>query len=259
MKTVLLAGGLGTRIAEKTGERPKPMVEVGGHPLLWHIMQLYSAYNYNNFVVALGYKGEVIKNYFLNYYAMSCDINVNLKTGETKLFGEARADWDISLVDTGLETETGGRLLRLKSWIGHNTFMMTYGDGLSNVNIDELLAFHKSHGKLATLTAVRPPARFGGLELQGEVVSCFTEKSQIGEGWINGGFFVLEPEIFDYIQKGDKTVWEKDCLENLAKDGELMAYKHHDFWQPMDTLREHQQLQKLWNSGGAPWLKGVEV
>ena len=254
MKTVLLAGGFGTRIAEKTGDCPKPMVEVGNHPLLWHIMQHYSKYNHNDFVIALGYKGEVIKSFFLNYYAMSCNMSINLKTGSTKMYGQTIADWNVDLIDTGLQTQTGGRLARLKSAIGQETFMMTYGDGVSNIDIDALIAFHKSHGRLATLTAVRPPARFGELAFDGEAITCFTEKPQMGEGWISGGFFVLEPEVFDYIQKGDETIWEKDCLEPLAQNGQLMAYKHEGFWQPMDTLREQRYLQKLWDSGTAPWV-----
>lgn len=254
MRTVILAGGLGTRITEKTTDCPKPMIEVGGKPLLWHIMQLYSSYGYNDFTVALGYKGHLIKQFFMDYYQMSCDLSINLANGELKTHGGRIDQWNVNLVDTGLKTQTGGRIRRLKNWVGNETFMMTYGDGLSDVNLDDLVAFHKQHGRLATLTAVRPPARFGGLEFNGDEVCQFTEKPQIGEGWINGGFFILEPEVFDYIPTGDEAIWESGALESLAKDGQLMAYRHEGFWQPMDTLREHRQLEKLWNAGSPPWI-----
>lgn len=258
MKTVFLAGGLGTRISEKTGDRPKPMVEVGMRPLLWHLMQYYARFDHRDFYIALGYKGEVIKHYFLNYYALSCNIRVDLKTGQNEFQGKMIEDWVVNLIDTGLDTQTGGRVKRLKASIGHERFMMTYGDGLSDVDLDALVKFHKSHGKLATLTAVRPPARFGGLEFDGDQITRFTEKPQIGEGWVNGGFFVLEPEVFEYIE-GDNTVWERDCLEQLAQEGQLMAYKHEGFWQPMDTLREQKYLQQLWEQKRAPWIENREL
>jgi len=258
MQTVILAGGLGTRITEKTENCPKPMIRVGEHPLIWHIMRLYSAYGYNDFTVALGYRGDVIKQFFMHYYQMSCDLYVDLELGKINVHDGAVDPWRVSLIETGLETQTGGRLKRLENTLRNETFMMTYGDGLSDVNINDLLAFHKSHGKLATLTAVRPPARFGGLLFDGDRVSQFTEKPQIGEGWINGGFFVLEPGVIDYICDGDASVWESGALEKLALDGQLMAYKHEGFWQPMDTLREHRYLERLWNTGNPPWVVNAE-
>lgn len=253
MKTVILAGGLGTRISEMTSHMPKPMVEIGGKPILWHIMNIYSAYGYEDFVVALGYKGNVIKEYFLNYRAINSDLKIDLATGSVDIMSSGVSHWEVNLVDTGQETQTGGRIKALKDLIGNETFLMTYGDGLSNVDIAQLVAFHKSHGKLATVTAVHPPARFGGLVLDGNNVVEFTEKNQANEGWINGGFFVLEPEVLQYIQD-EKTIWERDPLEKLAAEGQLMAYFHEGFWQPMDTLREQKILQQLWESGDAPWI-----
>lgn len=252
MKTVILAGGFGTRLSELTAAIPKPMVEIGGKPMLWHIMNIYAAHGFEEFVLALGYKAESVKEYFLNFFAINHDLTVDLETGKTVIHEGGLPSWKIHLINTGLETQTGGRIKRLKEWVGNETFMMTYGDGLSNVNIEELVAFHKSHKKLATVTAVHPPARFGGLVLQGNRVEEFSEKNQSKEGWINGGFFVLEPEIFDYIEN-DKTIWEKDPLEKLAAQGQLMAYFHEGFWQPMDTLRECRILESLWQSGEAPW------
>ncbi len=252
MKTILLAGGFGTRLSELTASIPKPMVEIGGKPMLWHIMSIYAVYGYNEFVVALGYKAEVVKEYFLNFFAINNDLSIDLGSGKTKIHEGNQLDWRIHLIDTGLDTQTGGRLKRLKKWIGNETFMMTYGDGLSNVNIDELVAFHKKHKKLATVTAVHPPARFGGLVLEGDSVVEFTEKNQSKEGWINGGFFVLEPEVLDYIEN-DQTSWERDPLEKLASENQLMAFCHEDFWQPMDTLREFRLLESLWQSEKAPW------
>jgi glucose-1-phosphate cytidylyltransferase len=255
MKTVLLAGGFGTRLSELTATIPKPMVEIGGKPLLWHIMRLYAAYGHNEFVLALGYKAEVVKEYFLNFFAINNDLSIDLGSGKTTIHAGNQLDWQMHLIDTGLDTETGGRLKRLKQWIGNETFMMTYGDGLSNVNIDALLAFHKKHKKLATVTAVHPPARFGGLVLDGDSVVEFTEKNQSKEGWINGGFFVLEPEVLDYIEN-DRTSWERAPLEKLASEKQLQAFFHDDFWQPMDTLREFRLLESLWQSGKAPWKIG---
>jgi len=253
MKVVILAGGLGSRISEKTHDRPKPMVEIGDYPLLWHLMNIYAAYGFNEFIIALGYKGDVIKEYFLNFCRFNSDISVDLQSGETRMQRRVAHDWKIDLVDTGLYTQTGGRLKRLKDWIGSETFMMTYGDGLADIDIPALLDFHRKHQKLATVTAVHPPARFGCLELNGDQVSSFAEKSQTKEGWINGGFFVLEPEILDYIE-GDDSAWELKPLEHLARDGELYSYRHKGFWQPMDTLREQKQLEALWQSGEAPWI-----
>lgn len=254
MKTVILAGGLGTRLSELTASLPKPMVEIGGKPILWHIMNLYASFDCKQFIVALGYKAEVIKKYFLDFYFMNHDLSIELSTGTTTIHQRYSTNWHINLVDTGVNTLTGGRLKQLKSWIGEETFLMTYGDGLSDVNITELIAFHKNHKRLATITAVRPPARFGGLVMNGNCVEEFTEKNQASEGWINGGFFVLEPKALDYIE-GDQTSWEKEPLEQLAEENQLMAYFHTGFWQPMDTLREHRQLEALWESGQAPWKK----
>lgn len=252
MKVVILAGGFGTRLAEETTIKPKPLVEIGGKPILWHIMNIYAAHSFNEFVMALGYKGEVIKDYFLFFYALNNDLTVDLMTGKTMVHDGRQPNWRVHLVDTGLLTQTGGRIKRLQPWIGNETFMLTYGDGVADVNIRDLVAFHRSHGRLATVTVVRPPARFGGLRLQGDRVAEFTEKPQTGEGWINGGFFVLDPSVFEYIA-GDDVIWERAPLERLARDGQLMAYQHEGFWQPMDTLREKRLLESLWESGNAPW------
>jgi len=252
MKTIILAGGFGTRLAELTANLPKPMVEIGGKPILWHILNSYSAYGYREFIIALGYKSEMIKKYFLDFYAINNDLTLDLSSGNTKILSGKQPDWTLHLVDTGLATQTGGRIKRLQNWVGNETFMLTYGDGLSNVNIPALIAFHQKHKKLATITAVRPSARFGGLVLKDHQVVEFSEKNQANEGWINGGFFVLEPEIFNYIGS-DQTIWEKEPLESLANRGQLMAYFHDGFWQPMDTLREQRLLESLWESGLAPW------
>ncbi len=252
MKVGILAGGLGTRLAEETETKPKPMVEIGGKPIMWHIMMHYSHYNFNNFVIALGYKAEVIKKYMVDYCSLNSNLTVSLRNGEIKRHGGYQPDWTVDLIDTGISTNTGGRIKRLAPYMGNETFMLTWGDGVSDINLQELLDFHRSHGKLATLTAVRPPARFGHLDLKENQISEFSEKPQTREGWINGAFFVLEPEIFDYIE-GDDTQWEKAPLENLAKDGQLMAYKHNSYWQCMDTLRDKRRLEDLWNSGNAPW------
>jgi glucose-1-phosphate cytidylyltransferase len=251
MKTVILAGGLGTRLSEETDVRPKPMVEIGGRPILWHIMKGYAHHGFKEFIVALGYKGEAIKEYFLNYPLINSDLTVSLGSGEVTRRRPADEDWVVHLQDTGVETMTGGRVKRLAPFL-NETFMLTYGDGVANVDIRALVAFHRAHGKLATLTAVRPPARFGALETDGDQVTRFLEKPQTGEGWINGGFFVLEPGVLDYIE-GDPTHLEREPLETLARDGQLMAYRHGDFWQSMDTLRDVRLLNGLWKDGRAPW------
>ncbi|HRG95896.1 MAG TPA: glucose-1-phosphate cytidylyltransferase [Polyangiaceae bacterium] len=252
-KVVILAGGMGTRLAEHTEVRPKPMVEIGGRPIIWHIMKQYAHHGFNEFVLALGYKGEYIKRYFLDYHTLAGDMTVRLDSGELTVKRRAAEPWTIHLMDTGAATMTGGRVKRLQGLIGDERFLLTYGDGVCNVDLKALMAFHEAHGKLATVTAVRPPARFGGLVFNGDMVSEFTEKPQIGEGWINGGFMVLEPGVFDYLKRGDETVLEADALEDLARDGQLAAYRHGDFWQCMDTVRDLQVLQKLWESGHAPW------
>jgi glucose-1-phosphate cytidylyltransferase len=252
MKVIILAGGLGTRLQEETSIKPKPMVEIGGQPIIWHIMKTFSKYGHEDFAIAMGYKAEVIRSYFLNYYHHHCDMTVHLKNGRVDVVDGDHENWNIFLADTGLNTMTGGRIRRLAAWTDRQTFVMTYGDGVSDINIDNLLRFHRKHGKLVTITAVRPPSRFGGINISDEQVLTFDEKPQIGEGWINGGFFVLEPQIFDYLE-GDETIFEKSPLEKLAKDGQLMAYKHEGFWQCMDTVRELQLLERLWSSGEAPW------
>jgi glucose-1-phosphate cytidylyltransferase len=252
MKVAILAGGVGSRIVEETAVKPKPMVEIGGRPILWHIMKHYSQFGLDDFVIAVGYKGEVIKRWVVDYAHLAGSITVRPRAGTVDVHDNSCDDWTIDVVDTGQGTNTGGRIKRLKDWVGDETFMLTWGDGVSNVDLDALLAFHRSHGKVATLTAVRPPARYGHLETEGDRIVEFSEKPQIGEGWINGAFFVLEPSVFDYIA-GDDTQWEKEPLEYLAKDGQLMAYRHEGFWQCMDTLREKHLLEELWRSGSAPW------
>lgn len=252
MKVAILAGGRGTRLAEETALRPKPMVEIGGRPILWHIMKHYACYGHGDFAVALGYKGEIVKRWFLDYYQIESDLTVQLRSGLVDAHHRQREDWSVSLIDTGLATMTGGRVLRLREHVGDERFFLTWGDGVSTVDLDALLAFHEEHGKLVTMTAVRPPARFGHLELDGSIVTEFSEKPQTGEGWINGAFFVCEPGIFDYLH-GDEDPFERGALEQLAKDGELMAYLHHGFWQCMDTVRDRLYLNELWESGEAPW------
>ncbi|MBP9871881.1 MAG: glucose-1-phosphate cytidylyltransferase [Nitrosomonas sp.] len=252
MKVAILAGGLGTRLSEETTLKPKPMVEVGGKPILWHIMNIYASYGYKEFVIALGYKGEMVKDYFLNYHYHSRSLTVQLKTGDVKIHNEKGEDWVVHLLDTGAETNTGGRVKRIAEFVGNEPFMLTYGDGVSNVNIPALLEFHKMQDKLVTMTAVRPPARFGQMVIEDHRVVQFKEKPQIGEGWINGGFFVLQPEIIKYIE-GDQTAWEFESLENIAAAGELSAYQHEGFWQSMDTLRDVHLLNKLWQEEKAPW------
>lgn len=253
VRVAILAGGVGTRLVEETEIKPKPMVEIGGQPILWHIMKHYDHYGFREFVIALGYRGEVIKRYMVEYCSLSSNLTVNLADGQVKRHGDGPVpQWKVDLVDTGQPTLTGGRIKRLAPYLGNETFMLTWGDGVSDVNLHRLLEFHRAHGKLATLTAVRPPARFGRLNLDGDRVAQFEEKPQLGEGWINGAFFVLEPGVFDYIA-GDMTPWEYEPLERLAADGQLMAYRHESFWQCMDTLRDKRLLETLWEQGGAPW------
>lgn len=257
MKVAILAGGRGTRLAEETDVRPKPMVEIGGRPLLAHLMEFYSRQGFNEFAVALGYKGDFIKRWMIEQSNLDCDVTVDFKSRAVTRHERASQQWHVELVNTGIDTLTGGRLLRLRDHLGDGTFMLTYGDGLSDVDLGSLLAFHRSHGRLATLTAVRPPARFGRLEMDGDTVRDFSEKPQVAEGWINGGFFVLEPGVLDYIE-GDQCSWEAGPLTRLAADGELMAYRHDAFWQCMDTLRDKQLLEALWAAGEAPWARKEE-
>jgi len=252
MKVAILAGGVGSRLAEETQIKPKPMVEIGGRPIIWHIMRIYAEQGFKNFAIALGYKGEVIKKYMADYCKLNSNLTVNLESGEIKIHDGYRADWTVDLIDTGTSTLTGGRIKRLAPYMGDKTFMLTWGDGVADIDLKKLIAFHKSHGKLATLTAARPTARFGHLEMDGDRIAEFSEKPQTKEGWINGAFFVLEPEVFDYIE-GDDTQWEHGPMEGLAKDGQLMAYRHTSFWQCMDTLRDKVYLEKLWQENKAPW------
>jgi len=254
MKVAILAGGLGSRLAEETESRPKPMVEIGGKPILWHVMKTYSTAGFNDFVIALGYKGEQIKKYMVDYCSLAADLTVRLDDGTYQVHAPASERWTVDLVDTGQRTQTGGRIRRLAPYLCDGTFMLTWGDGVAPIDLHALLDFHRSHGRLATLTAVRPPARFGHLELaDGDpLVHEFSEKPQTGEGWINGAFFVLEPEVFDYID-GDDSHFELEPLERLAKDQQLAAYRHHGFWQCMDTMRDRNYLSALWDSDAAPW------
>lgn len=251
-KVVVLAGGVGTRLAEETEVKPKPMVEIGGRPILWHIMKHYAHYGMKEFFIALGYRGEVLKRYFMDYYTLNGSMTIDLVERRVETKDGEREDWIIHLCDTGLETNTGGRVKRLAPSLEGGTFMVTYGDGVANVDLQRLLTFHRAHGRIATVTAVRPPARFGGLLFDGDRVAAFTEKPQIGEGWINGGFLVLEPAVLDYLG-GDGSSLEVDALERLASDGQLCGYRHPDFWQCMDTLRDKRLLESLWESGRAPW------
>lgn len=254
MKVAILCGGMGTRLAEETTVKPKPMVEIGGRPMLWHIMKLYERHGFTDFTLALGYKGEVIKNYFLNYHAHLSDLTIHLRSGRVDYSNPLAEDWRVSLIDTGAGTMTGGRLRQLLPYLpAGEPFMLTYGDGLSDIDITALRAFHRSHGRLATVTAVRPSARFGGVHVQDGRVVEFKEKPQSGEGWINGGFFVFEPGIARYL-RDDTTVLEQEPLENLARDGQLMAYQHSGYWQCMDTIRDRDALQAAWEAGRAPWL-----
>ncbi len=252
MKAVILAGGLGTRLAEETSTRPKPMVEIGGKPVIWHIMKMYSQHGINDFVVCLGYKGYVIKEYFANYSLHMSDVTIDMRGRSMEIHRNTAEDWRISLVDTGAETMTGGRLKRARAFIGDDDFCLTYGDGVSDVNIGAVVDFHRTHGHQATVTAIRPVSRFGQLELDGTKVERFAEKPIEEGGWINGGFFVLNPAVIDLIE-GDETIWERDPMERLAAQGDLHAFFHDGFWQPMDTLRDKQQLDELWRQGRAPW------
>lgn len=252
MKAVILAGGLGTRIAEETVLRPKPMVEIGGRPILWHLMKLYSHHGINDFVICCGYKGYVIKEYFSNYFLHMSDVTFDMGRGSMQVHNQKAEPWKVTLVDTGEHTATGGRLRRVRPYLGQQDFCFTYGDGLADLDIGQLVAFHQAHGRKATMTAVRPPGRFGSVELEGDAISRFVEKPLGDGGWINGGFFVLHPDVIDRIES-DATSWERSPLEGLARDGQLNAYRHQGFWQPMDTLRDRQTLEALWDSGTAPW------
>jgi glucose-1-phosphate cytidylyltransferase len=253
MKAVILAGGLGTRISEETHLKPKPMIEIGGKPILWHLMKIYSSHGVKDFIVCCGYKGYIIKEYFANYFLHMSDVTFDMTNNKMKVHQQNAEPWTVTLVDTGDETQTGGRLKRIASYLkNEEAFCFTYGDGLSDVNINELIKFHKKNGKLATVTAVQPPGRYGALERDNESVKGFIEKPRGDGGWINGGFFVLNPKCLDYIDSDD-IIWEQEPLKNIALEGELMAYEHKGFWQPMDTLREKNMLEDLWQSGKAPW------
>lgn len=254
MKTIILAGGFGTRLSEYTEAIPKPMVTVGGRPIVWHIMRTYAHFGYKDFYLALGYKAEVIKEYFLHYRSLNADFTVDLSSGLVNSHQTEDTDWRVTLVNTGLESMTGGRLRRLQPFIGNESFMLTYGDGVADIDIENLLCFHKSHGKMVTVTAVHPGARFGELVMTGNQITSFKEKPQTGQGWINGGYFVIEPQFFDLID-GDATILEREPLERAAEMGELMAYPHNGFWQCMDTKRDRDLLEDLWMKGSAPWMK----
>ncbi len=253
MKVVILAGGFGTRLSEETDLKPKPMVEIAGRPILWHIMKIYSHYGFNDFIICLGYKGYQIKEYFINYFVHNSDIRIETSKNKLEILNNHSENWNVTLIDTGLTTMTGGRILRVKDHIKEGTFMLTYGDGVSNVNISKLLDFHKKHKKLATVTAVQPEGRFGFIDFGGNnEIRSFVEKPAGDGGWANGGFFVLDTGVFDYI-KGDETVWEKEPMEKLAKDRQLVAFKFNGFWKSMDTIRDKKELESLWESGNAPW------
>ncbi len=253
MKVVILAGGLGTRISEETHLKPKPMIEIGGKPILWHLMKIYSSHGINDFIVCCGYKGYIIKEYFANYFLHMSDVTFDMSNNQMKVHQQNAESWTVTLVDTGEDTQTGGRLKRVLPYLKDvKAFCFTYGDGLANVNITNLIQFHESHGKLATVTAVQPPGRYGALNRENDLVTSFVEKPKGDGGWINGGFFVLSPKCIDYIDSDD-TAWEQKPLKDIAIKGELMAYEHKDFWQPMDTLREKNLLEELWESGKAPW------
>src|SRR6266536_6212289 len=253
MKAIILAGGFGSRLSEETVVRPKPMVEIGGKPILWHIMNIYGEHGVNEFIIALGYKAEFIKEYFLNFEAFNNDISVDLSSGKITVYDGNQSQWKVHLVDTGFYTQTGGRLKRLARWLdGEDTFMFTYGDGVADIDIGALLRFHNSHGKLATVTSARSPSRFGRIVFKGDQIAEFHEKPEKAEGWINGGFFVLNQKVIDYID-GDETVWERDVVETLARAGQMEGYRHYGFWSCMDTMRERNFLEDLWRSGRAPW------
>jgi glucose-1-phosphate cytidylyltransferase len=252
MKVVILAGGLGTRLAEETALRPKPMVEIGDRPMLWHIMKIYSSHGLNDFVICLGYRGYMVKEYFANYYLHTSDVTFDIAANKMEVHQSAAEPWKITLVDNGLETMTGGRLRRVLDYVGDEDFCFKYGDGLADIDVGNLVAFHRLHGRLATVTAVQPLGRFGSMRIEGNHVTDFTEKPPGDSAWINGGFFVRSPEVGRYLE-GDETIWEHEPLQRLAGDGQLSAYRHSGFWQPMDTLRERQRLQELWETGTAPW------
>ena len=254
MKALILAGGFGTRLAEETQIIPKPMIEIGGKPILWHIMKHFSYFGVNDFIILLGYKGYIIKEYFANYFLHQSDVTIDLSKNSIKVHQNHSEPWTVTLIDTGLNTMTGGRILRAKDYIGDETFMLTYGDGVSDVDLNKLLSFHRSHGHLATLTSVQPEGRYGSISANDNGrIERFFEKPAGDGSWINGGFFVCEPHVFDYLGDGDKTVFEREPLENLSDDGELFAYKHIGFWKCMDTLRDMQQLNQMWNEGKSPW------
>lgn len=252
MKAVILAGGFGTRISEETHLKPKPMVEIGGKPILWHIMKVYSHYGIHDFIICLGYKGYMIKEFFANYFLHQCDVTIDLKNNRVQVHQNSTEPWSVTLIDTGEETMTGGRLKRVREYVGNEDFCFTYGDGLSDVNIPDLVNFHQQQGTFATVTAVKPPGRFGALSMEAGKIYHFEEKPLGDGGWISGGFFVLSPKVFDYIE-GDHTIWEQDPMRNLATEGHLSAYLHHGFWRPMDTLRDKNYLDELWLAGQAPW------
>lgn len=253
MKVVILAGGLGTRLSEETDIKPKPMVEIGGKPILWHIMKIYSHYGYNEFIICCGYKGHVIKEYFSNFFLHQSDITIDLSNNKMEVHNSEAENWKITLVDTGKDSMTGGRIKRIQKYVNNSAFMLTYGDGVSNINIKELVDFHKKNKKSVTVTAVQPESRFGVLDInEKDEVKSFLEKPKGESGWINGGFFVCEPDIFKYI-KGDETIWEREPLEGIAKDNQLCAYKHEGFWKPMDSLKDKNDLNKYWDSGKAEW------
>ncbi len=259
MKVLILAGGMGTRLAEETSVIPKPMVEIGGHPILWHIMKIYSQYGYNDFIILLGYKGYVIKEYFANYFLHSSDVTFNLRENKMTIHEQHCEPWNVTLIDTGLNTQTGGRVLRAKKYVGNEPFMLTYGDGVSNIDISKLVEYHKSHGKIGTMTSVQPEGRFGAVDFdKNNRVNSFMEKPKGDCSWINAGFFVFEPEFFEYIKGGDATILERAPLEDLAKDGELYTYRHEGFWKCMDTLRDKMQLQDMYDNDNAPWISWKE-
>ena len=253
MKVVLLAGGLGTRLSEETVLRPKPMVEIGGMPILWHIMKIYSSYGFNDFIICLGYKGYLVKEYFANYFLHKSDVTINMKDNSIKVHDSQAEPWTITLVDTGNESMTGGRIKRIKNHVGNETFMLTYGDGVSNVNISELVKYHQEKGKLCTVTSVQPSGRFGAININDDnTVHSFMEKPKGDGAWINGGFFVCEPDVFDYIE-GDSTIWEREPMEKIAQDGQMVAFEHNGFWKPMDTLRDKHELEEDWTQNKAKW------
>lgn len=254
MKVVILAGGLGTRLAEETGLKPKPMVEIGGRPILWHIMKIYSHYGFNDFIILTGYQSHIIKDYFINYYTRYSDITVDMRKNAVKIHEHRNEPWKVTMLYTGQDTMTGGRIKKAQDYVGKEPFFLTYGDGIADINIKNLLDYHKKSGKIATLTSVKPSGRFGALDINEDgLVNSFNEKPKGDGAWVNGGFFVCEPQVFDYIQADDSVIWEREPLERLARDGQLNAYKHKGFWRPMDTLRDKNELTDMWMHGNAPW------